>query len=234
MPEYPRLYTPPQCAARRDGKVRLKYAVDRVFAVVALGLLSPLFALVALAIKWNDRGPVFFLQDRHGEEGKLFKIFKFRSMIVDADRYLDEQGRVTIDNRVTWVGKLLRLTSIDELPQLINILRGEMSLIGPRPLPPAHYGKLNETQHRRFGMRPGLTGLAQINGRNTLKWSERLAYDVRYVQDYSWPMDLAIFFKTFRVVLSQEGIVLDRNPQQADDLTPKSSGDGDGEAHQVA
>jgi lipopolysaccharide/colanic/teichoic acid biosynthesis glycosyltransferase len=93
---------------------------------------------------------------------------------------------------------------------------------------------LNETQHRRFGMRPGLTGLAQINGRNTLKWSERLAYDVRYVQDYSWPMDLAIFFKTFRVVLSQEGIVLDRNPQQADDLTPKSSGDGDGEAHQVA
>lgn len=234
MVEYPRLYTPPQCAARRDGKVRVKYAVERLFAACAVVLLSPLFALIALAIKINDRGPVFFSQDRHGEEGKLFKIFKFRSMIVDADRYIDEHGRVTIDNRVTWIGKLLRLTSCDELPQLLNILRGEMSLIGPRPLPPAHYEKLDDMQRRRFGMRPGLTGLAQINGRNTLKWSERLAYDVHYVQDYSWLLDLKIFIKTFRVVLAQEGVVLDRNPQHANDLTPNTGGDRDGDANQVA
>lgn len=198
--------------------LRVKYGVDRIIAVSLLILLAPVFGVIALAIKACDGGPVFFLQDRYGQGEQLFKMFKFRSMIVDADKYLDAQGRTTINNRVTWIGKWLRLTSLDELPQLLNIARGEMSCIGPRPLPPGHYNKLDSRQRERFRMRPGLTGLAQVNGRNTLKWSRRLELDVQYVNQYSWWLDVTILARTFRVVLSQEGVVLDRNPDQVDDL----------------
>ncbi len=201
-----------------NNQYSVKYAFDRIVALWLLTLVSPLLLVIAAAIKWADGGPVFFRQERHGIGGKLFSIYKFRSMIVDADRYLDDQGQVTVANRVTPVGRLIRATSLDELPQLINIARGEMSLVGPRPLAPHHYPKLNSTQRKRFAVRPGLTGLAQVNGRNQLRWSERLAYDVEYVDNYSFALDAKILLKTVRVVVLREGVVLDRNPEFADDL----------------
>jgi lipopolysaccharide/colanic/teichoic acid biosynthesis glycosyltransferase len=201
-------------------QVRIKYLLDRVASLVLLALLSPLFAAIALAIKLCDRGPVFFRQQRPGLNGELFSVWKFRTMIPDADKHLTASGRVTVSNRVTPVGRWLRAMSLDELPQLINIARGEMSFIGPRPLSMEHLPKLTAAQRERFAMRPGVTGLAQVNGRNTLKWSKRIEFDIQYIRSYSLWLDLKIICKTVRVVLTGDGIVLDRNPDDVDDLGP--------------
>jgi lipopolysaccharide/colanic/teichoic acid biosynthesis glycosyltransferase len=157
---------------------RIKYALDRVGGAVLLLGLSPLLAAVALAIRLEDGGPSLFLQERVGLGGRRFRIWKFRTMVVDADRYLDASGRTTGVSRVTRVGRVLRALSLDELPQVVNIVRGEMSFIGPRPVLPDHAARYDEVQRERFRMKPGITGLAQVNGRNTLPWSRRLAYDV--------------------------------------------------------
>jgi lipopolysaccharide/colanic/teichoic acid biosynthesis glycosyltransferase len=186
--------------------------------LLLLLLLSPLLAALALAVRLGDRGPVFFLQQRPGLDAKLFKIWKFRTMVPNADRFVDRQGRVTVANRVTPVGRFLRRTSLDELPQLINILLGEMSFIGPRPISLEHLHKLKPAQRQRFRMKPGVTGLAQINGRNTLKWSKRIEYDIEYIERYSLWLDLMILARTVPVVLTGAGIVLDRNPEDVDDL----------------
>jgi lipopolysaccharide/colanic/teichoic acid biosynthesis glycosyltransferase len=116
------------------------------------------------------------------------------------------------------VGRFLRYTSLDELVQLVNIYRGEMSVVGPRPVLPHHFNRYTDDQKRRFEIRPGITGLAQVNGRNLLPWTRRLEYDLEYIQNYSFSLDLKILFQTFRVVLLREGMVLDRNPNQVDDL----------------
>lgn len=186
-------------------------------ALLLLIVLSPILLAIALAIKLEDGGPVLFSQERLGLHARPFKVHKFRSMIVDADRFLDEQGRVT-RTRLTRVGKFLRFASLDELPQLINILKGEMSIIGPRPVLPFHLPRYTEEQKKRFAMRPGVTGLAQVNGRNQLLWSRRLELDVKYVETYSLLLDLKIFLKTIKVVLFREGVATDRNPDQVDDL----------------
>lgn len=196
---------------------RLKRLIDLLGAAFALVFLSPLLAAIALAIKLEDGGPVFFRQERLGYLAKPFSIWKFRTMIVDADRYLDELGRATRP-RLTKVGKLLRFTSLDELAQLFNILRGDMSIVGPRPVLPDHLKHFTETQKRRFAMRPGITGLAQVNGRNQLPWSRRLAYDVEYVDNFTLFLDFKILLKTVRVVLLREGVAIDRNPEEVDDL----------------
>ncbi len=141
-------------------------------------------------------------------------------MFVNADQYLDTQGRVGQKNRITRVGAFLRFTSLDELPQLINIVKGEMSFIGPRAALPQHYDRYTTQQKKRLCMKPGVTGLAQVNGRNTLPWSKRIEYDNWYVENYSLKLDLKILLKTVKVVLLREGIVLDRNPEQVDDLAP--------------
>jgi lipopolysaccharide/colanic/teichoic acid biosynthesis glycosyltransferase len=139
-------------------------------------------------------------------------------MIPDADTLLDAQGRVGGINRITRVGHWLRLTRLDELPQLINILKGEMSFVGPRPVLPSHLNRYTEFQKQRFRMKPGVTGLAQINGRNQLKWSERIRLDVEYINTYSLALDVRILIRTTGVVFRREGISLDRNPEQVDDL----------------
>lgn len=205
-------------------QIAVKYAQDRVFALLLILILSPVWLAIMLAIKLDDGGPVFFTQDRLGKDGTIFKIYKFRTMIVNADQFLDEQGRVTGKNRITRVGKFLRALSLDELPQLINIFKGEMSVIGPRPVLPSHYPRYTDYQKRRLLMKPGVTGLAQVNGRNTLKWSQRIEYDVWYIEHYSLWLDIKILLKTIKVVLSREGIVMDRNPHEVDDLA-QSSGD---------
>lgn len=197
----------------------LKYFLDRLLAGLGLVALAPLFLLIALAVKFGDRGPVFFLHPRPGWREQPYRVWKFRTMVVDADKLLDDRGRVT-GSRVTRVGKLLRFTSLDELPQLINILRGEMSLVGPRPAIMEHLPRYTPEQRERFRMKPGITGLAQVSGRNQLRWSERIRLDNEYIDDWSLALDLKILLRTLRVVLLREGVALDRNPEQVDDLAP--------------
>ncbi len=204
---------------RDDWRVKLKYTADRALAVGLIGALAPVFGGIALAIAIEDGQPVLFVQQRPGVGGRLFPCYKFRTMIVDADKYIDDEGKPTRP-RVTRVGRFLRKTSLDELAQLLNIARGEMSFIGPRPPIPIHLQRYTDSQMGRFRMRPGVTGLAQINGRNTLPWSKRLAFDNTYIDTYSLRGDLRILLKTVGVVLRREGIVLDRNPGEVDDLAP--------------
>lgn len=180
-----------------------KRAFDIVFASSMLLVLSPLFLLTAIAIKLDSKGPVFFLQDRLGVNGAPFKFFKFRSMFLGAEKL--GVYEVKDDPRVTRVGRVLRKYSINELPQLINILKGEMSLIGPRPVLSFHpwpYSDYTDEQKKRFFIKPGLTGWAQVNGRKNVDWDQRLKYDVEYAENCSFFFDARIFFKTFLVVLS--------------------------------
>lgn len=200
-------------------QLAMKRALDVVGSVLLLALLAPLLLLIAGAIRMEDGGPVLFRQDRAGRDGRIFRIEKFRTMVRDADRLLDEAGRAA-GSRVTRVGALLRRTSLDELPQLLNILRGDMSFVGPRPVLPVHLRRYDAVQMGRFEMRPGVTGLAQVNGRNTLPWSRRLEFDVQYVRRFSLLLDAQILVRTVRTVLLREGVVLDRNPDEVDDLPP--------------
>lgn len=197
----------------------IKYSFDRVFSLILLVTLVPLFLVIMFGIWLEDRDSIFFLQERLGRNGKLFRIWKFRSMIQEADRLLNTDGSVSVD-RVTRVGKILRVLSLDELPQLVNILKGDMSFIGPRPALPSHFQRYTEEQKGRLVMKPGVTGLAQVHGRNILPWSKRIAYDLLYIREYTLWLDFKIFLKTIRVVLCREGISIDRNPQQVDDLIP--------------
>jgi lipopolysaccharide/colanic/teichoic acid biosynthesis glycosyltransferase len=201
----------------RQLQQKVKYSLDRLVAAVLLALASPVALLVAAAIKLDSRGPVFFCQPRVGLGGRRFTIYKFRSMAKDADALLDERG-CACGNRITRVGRLLRLSSLDELPQLINIVRGEMSFIGPRPILMDRHERCTQRQRRRCEMKPGVTGLAQVSGRNTVPWSRRLELDVQYIEQYSWRLDVRILFRTALVVFSGAGLVLDRNPDQVDDM----------------
>ncbi len=168
-------------------------------------LLSPFLLSIGLLIKIFDPGPVLFLQDRVGKDQVNFKIFKFRTMIVNADKV----GSVlTQDNdpRITTLGKFLRHSSIDELPQLINIFRGEMSLIGPRPEVPIIVKTYNDKQRGVFKVRPGITGWAQIHGRDELSIEQKSVYDLEYTEKISFMLDLKIFILTFPVLISSRGI----------------------------
>jgi lipopolysaccharide/colanic/teichoic acid biosynthesis glycosyltransferase len=203
----------------RRAQIAVKHGLDRVAAAVLLVVLSPLLGIVAAAVKLGDGGPVLFRHSRPGRGAAPFEVWKFRTMVVDADRLLDDSGRAT-ENRVTPVGRILRATSLDELPQLVNIVRGEMSFVGPRPAIQEHLTRYTDEQMRRFRMRPGITGLAQISGRNTLPWSERIRLDNQYIDNYSLAMDARILLATLRVVTTREGIAPDRNPGEVDDLGP--------------
>ena len=210
----------------RRWQLAVKHAGDRVAAGVLLLLLSPAFAVIGLLVWLEDGRPIFFRQDRVGRYGRRFLIWKFRTMVVEADRLLDKEGRVHGDGRITRVGRFLRLTSLDELPQLINVIRGEMSFIGPRPGLKEHYDRYTAAQKRRYDMRPGVTGLAQVNGRNTLPWSRRIAYDLEYIDQFSLWQDVKILAKTIAIVATGKNLVLDRNPELVDDLPPSRDSGG--------
>jgi len=210
----------------RRWQLAVKHAGDRVAAGVLLLLLSPAFAVIGLLVWLEDGRPIFFRQDRVGRYGRRFLIWKFRSMVVEADRLLDKEGRVHGDGRITRAGRFLRLTSLDELPQLINVIRGEMSFIGPRPGLKEHYDRYTAAQKRRYDMRPGVTGLAQVNGRNTLPWSRRIAYDLEYIDEFSLWRDVKILAKTIAIVATGKNLVLDRNPELVDDLPPSRDSGG--------
>ncbi|MGI6317350.1 MAG: sugar transferase [Dethiobacteria bacterium] len=186
--------------------VLIKRAVDIVVSLSGLILLLPFFGVIAVAIKIDDPGPVFFRQERSGKNGRVFRIYKFRSMVVDAERkgagvFVEEN-----DSRITRVGKVLRHTSLDEFPQLINVLKGEMSLVGPRPTLPYQIERYDERQRKRLEVRPGITGWAQVNGRNALTWPERIELDLWYVDNWSLWLDLIILWRTFLIVAKREGI----------------------------
>lgn len=188
----------------------IKRFCDLVLSLIGIIILSPIFLIVAVAIKIDSRGPVLFKQDRIGKDGKVFKIYKFRSMIVGAENTGSKNYSFKGDPRVTKVGKFIRATSIDELPQLINIIKGEMSIIGPRPVLtyfPCTYDEYTKEQLKRFEARPGVTGLAQINGRKGIPWDKRISYDIEYIENISFLLDLKIFFKTvYNVIFMKDNL----------------------------
>ena len=171
-------------------------AADVALAGLGLVVTSPLLVVAGLAVKLEDGGPVLFRQTRVGKDGKDFELLKLRSMVVDAERTGAGHAVDRGDRRITRVGRLLRRTSIDELPQLWNIVRGDMSVIGPRPTLRYQVERYSERQRRRLDVRPGLTGWAQIHGRATLPWAERIELDVWYVEHRSPRVDLRILLRT--------------------------------------
>ncbi|BBQ50730.1 sugar transferase [Acinetobacter sp. BEC1-S18-ESBL-01] len=181
----------------------LKRLVDIMIALSALILLMPVFLIVIYKVRKNLGSPVFFLQERPGKDGKLFKMIKFRSM-KDA---VDQHGNILPDEeRITPFGQKLRSTTLDEMPQLINVLKGDMSIVGPRPQLPDFLEYYTPEQMRRHEVRPGMTGLAQVSGRNNLSWEEKFDLDVQYVNTQSLWLDFKIMFKTAEVMLKKEGI----------------------------
>lgn len=181
----------------------MKRSIDIIIALFALIILSPIFLLVCFKVKKYLGSPIFFYQERPGKDGKLFKMIKFRSM-KDA---FDQQGNPLPDEkRITPFGQKLRSTSLDEMPQLINVLKGDMSIVGPRPQMKEFMEHYTPEQMRRHEVRPGMTGLAQVSGRNNLSWEEKFELDVKYVDDHNVWFDFKIMFKTFVVMVKKEGI----------------------------
>lgn len=183
-----------------------KRGVDVGVAVVVLLLASPVVVVVAVAVRLVMGRPVLFRQQRAGKNGIPFTLVKFRTMrppLQPGGEYDDD------DERLTQLGRLLRATSLDELPTLVNVLRGEMSLVGPRPLPVEYNERYSALQRRRLAVVPGVTGLAQVSGRNALSWEEKFDLDVRYVQTHSLLLDLTILVRTVGLVLRREGIAME-------------------------
>jgi exopolysaccharide biosynthesis polyprenyl glycosylphosphotransferase len=193
----------------------VKGLFDRLAAGLALLLLSPLMIALALAIRMSDDGPAFFVQTRVGKDGKVFRIYKFRTMVVDAEARLAELRagnehdgvlfKIRRDPRITALGARLRKYSVDELPQLFNVIRGEMSLVGPRPALPDETIRYADHVRRRLVVKPGLTGMWQVNGRSDLSWDESVRMDLRYVENWSFALDLQILWKTFAVIIRGSG-----------------------------
>jgi lipopolysaccharide/colanic/teichoic acid biosynthesis glycosyltransferase len=181
----------------------IKPTFDFLAAFIGLLLLSPIFIIVTIGLFFANNGQPFFFQVRPGKYEQLFKIIKFKTM---NDRK-DKEGNLLPDaQRLTVIGKFVRKTSLDELPQLINVLKGDMSLIGPRPLLPQYLTLYTEQQKKRHELRPGITGWAQVNGRNAISWTKKFEYDVWYVEHCSLSLDLKILFRTIKKVIISEGI----------------------------
>jgi undecaprenyl phosphate N,N'-diacetylbacillosamine 1-phosphate transferase len=184
-------------------KTYIKRFLDFIIALIGLFLIFPLFILVIVGLFFANQGQPFFFQLRPGKNGQLFKIIKFKTM----NDKRDENGNLLSDEyRLTKIGAFVRKTSLDEIPQLLNVLKGNMSLIGPRPLLPEYLPLYNESQRRRHEVKPGITGWAQVNGRNAISWTQKFEYDVWYVDNLSFLLDFKILFLTIKKVFISEGI----------------------------
>ena len=181
----------------------VKRTIDIVCSGLGLIILSPILLITAILIRIKLGSPIFFTQDRVGKDGKIFKMIKFRTMLDATDKWGDP---LPDEERMTPFGKFLRSTSIDELPELINVFKGDMSLVGPRPLLVEYKELYSPEQFRRHEVRPGITGWAQVNGRNALGWAERFKLDVDYVDNYNLFMDIKILFMTILKVVKRDGI----------------------------
>lgn len=168
----------------------LKNVLDKLFAIVFLIILLPIFVVISVTIKINSKGPILYKQSRTGKNGKSIYIYKFRTMV---------------NNKTTKIGTFLRKTSLDELPQLLLVIKGDMSLIGPRPWIPEYYENMNAKQKQRYSVKPGLTGLAQVMGRNNITIFQKIDYDLEYIKNYSLKQDIKIFFLTIKTVLNTKG-----------------------------
>ena len=186
----------------------IKRILDIIISLIAIIIFLPGLILLALLVRVNLGSPIFFLQERIGLHHKPFKIIKFRTM----NNVKDKNGEVLPDeNRLSTFGRTLRATSLDELPELINVLKGEMSIVGPRPLLPEYMDKYSKEQLRRHERVPGITGWAQINGRNAISWKEKFNLDIWYIDNWSLFLDLKIILQTFKKVIVKEGINQDDN-----------------------
>lgn len=196
--------------------IKIKRVIDVILASVALILLSPLFAIIAIAIKIDSKGPVFFAHKRIGKNGKIIKLYKFRSMVINAEeliksftpeqmREYKENYKLTNDPRITKVGKFLRKTSLDELPQLINIINGDLSIIGPRPVVADELEKYGVNKDKFLSVTPGLTGYWAANGRSNTTYEQRMKMELYYIDNLSLKMDIKVFFKTILSVVKKEG-----------------------------
>lgn len=192
----------------REFQFLIKRIIDIFLSLFGLIMLSPIFLIVSIMIFLKLGSPILFIQERPGKYGKIFKMTKFRTMLNSTDK---DGNLLPNEMRHTKFGKMLRSTSIDELPELLNVLKGDMSLIGPRPLLVEYLPLYNEHQARRHEVRPGITGLAQINGRNSITWEEKFEYDVWYVDNFSLVLDIKIIFKTVLKVFKREDVNQDEN-----------------------
>lgn len=181
----------------------IKRLLDIILSSLALIVLTPVLLIVSVLVRVNLGSPIIFKQKRSGKNEKIFTIYKFRTMLDKKNK----QGEIIPDSlRITKFGKILRASSLDELPELVNILKGDMSIVGPRPLHVHYLPLYNDEQKLRHCTKPGLTGLAQINGRNSISWEEKFEWDIRYVKNISFLNDLKIILKTFNQVLRKDGI----------------------------
>ena len=183
-----------------------KRLFDLLVSGSALGLLSPVIALIALSIQLDDGGPILFVQDRVGRGRRNFRCYKFRTMVLGAETIGNGLTVTADDARITRSGRLLRLWTLDEIPQLINVFKGEMSIVGPRPWVPAQAAYCPTTENRRFNCKPGMAGWAWIHGRNRLPWEERIRLDVWYVDHWSLRMDFYILAKAFVLLFRRDGV----------------------------
>lgn len=189
-------------------KKYIKRLLDILLSFLAIIVLLPIYIIVAILVRIKLGSPVLFTQERPGLHEKIFKMYKFRTMTSE----IDEEGNLLPDEvRLTSFGKLLRSTSLDELPELFNILKGDMSIVGPRPLLVKYLPLYNEEQKHRHDVRPGLTGLAQVNGRNTITWEDKFKYDVEYTKNISFYNDVNIIIKTVLKVIQRDGISSNTN-----------------------
>ena len=200
----------------------MKRFIDIIIALFALILLSPVFIWVAYKVRKNLGSPIFFYQERPGQHAKIFNMIKFRSMLNATDK---DGNPLPDDQRITPFGHKLRSTSLDEMPQLINVLKGDMSIVGPRPQMKDFLEHYTTEQMRRHEVKPGMTGLAQVSGRNNLSWEEKFALDVKYVEQRSLWLDFKIMFKTVKVMLIKEGINAPDQVVGAERLSSQSSKD---------
>lgn len=183
-----------------------KRTLDLIISLFALIILCPILFIISIILFVSNKGSgIFFTQERPGKNGKLFKVIKFKSMTDEKDK-----NGILLENdkRITKIGKIIRKLSIDEIPQLFNVVKGDMSLIGPRPLLSRYMMLYNDEQKRRHEVRPGITGWAQINGRNNITWEEKFQMDIWYVDHYSFLLDLKIFFKTIQKTLKGSDVII--------------------------
>ncbi len=192
----------------RKFQLFIKRAFDLFCAIILLILMIiiPLLIVIPITIRLTSKGPALFTQERTGRDGKVFKIYKFRTMLLPEESINPDGSPMTSEQRITKVGRVLRKTSLDEIAQIFNIINGTMSIVGPRPTLPYQVERYTERQAGRHKMRPGVTGWAQVNGRNDLTWTEKIEYDLAYIEKFSLWLDIKILFRTVLVVLKQEGI----------------------------
>ncbi len=193
----------------RSVQLEIKKLIDFIAAFIGVILSAPLLLVIALSIKLAGRGPVFFCQERLGKNAEIFKLYKFRTMVPGAINI--GMGLTTTENdpRITLIGRFLRKTSLDELPQLFNVIRGDISLVGPRPAVPQHLEYYGQFERKRLQMRPGITGLAMVKGRASIPWSKRIEYDIEYVEKFSLWLDVKVLINTIFVVLRRENTYYD-------------------------